>query len=113
MHTSVTAVSTDSPVSAMFILVFSDMHIIVKVVATDSAVTLMGTLLPLLSQRCARFRWRRAVLLFAVKAQCALVSERCGIPPVYRQTTKFTVQYRTTKFAVSGKVFKLPRSHSY
>ena len=50
VHASVTAVSTDSAVTAMFIFVWqrcsyscdSDVHITVKVVATDSAVTALS-----------------------------------------------------------------------
>ena len=65
-----------------------------KVVATDSAVTVLSVAidvtlmsLSLLSQRCARFCCHSVVLVFAVPALCTSVSSnRCGISPVYTMT---------------------------
>ena len=51
-----------------------------KLVATDSAVTLMYTSLP---QHCHFHCCHNAVLVFAATALCISVShDRCGIPPV-------------------------------
>ena len=108
----------------------SDVHINVKVVASDSAVaalsvaiavTLMctalwqqfkwqcwdndvfaATALSLfsLSQRCACFRCHSAVLVFAVTALCTSVSNRGRIPPVYTNSYWMRIKTRLKGFQI-------------
>ena len=55
---------------------------------TNVHIVISALSLPLLSQRCARFRWQCTVLVFAVTVLCTSVSNRCGIPLVYLCNTK-------------------------
>ena len=49
--------------------------------------------LPLLSQRCAHFRWHNAVLVFAVTVLCKSVSNRCGFS---RSSCVVEIRFSTT-----------------
>ena len=95
--------------SAVFICITVKVHAVASDTAVTAltvaiAVTLMCTSLP---QHCHFHCCLIAVLVFAITALCTSVSNRCGIPPVYSNSSTLSV----TQVAAVCMLFLLHKWH--